>query len=162
MVLSLIERRLVENSHARPRITAIPSTPVKRPMNTPLPTTDSSANQTTHQSRFFARSFLSNVITVRDAVLCLGKFGVAIVMNRGQRISFFHAIADAFVEFEADGVVDAVFFLLAASAQHGERDAKLLAVGARYETAGGTQDVGMQPRCWQALGLVDDALVSAL
>src|SRR6266849_10642416 len=36
MVLSLIERRLVENNHARPKITAMPSTPVKRPIRSPF------------------------------------------------------------------------------------------------------------------------------
>src|SRR5712692_10319515 len=38
-VLSLIARRLVENTHANPRITAMPRTPVHLPMNTP-PTID--------------------------------------------------------------------------------------------------------------------------
>src|SRR5437879_4337818 len=162
MVLSLIDFRFVENTHARPRITAIPSIPVKRPMNTPLQTTDSSANQTAHQCVLFARSFLANVITVRDAVLCFGKLGVAIVMNRSQRFFFFHAIADAFVEFEPDGVIDMVFFFLAAPAKHGQRNAELLTVGVCYKTASRTQDLGMQPRCWQAFGLINDALVSAL
>src|SRR5260370_1165427 len=98
MVLSLIDLRFVENSHARPRITAIPSIPVKRPMNTPLQSSDSSANQTAHQSLLFSRSFCANVITVRDTVLGFGKFGVLIVMNCGQRFFLFHVIANAFVE----------------------------------------------------------------
>src|SRR5579859_4339291 len=48
-------------------------------------------------------------------------------MNCGQRLAFFYAIADTGVEFEPDGVVDAVFFFLAAAAKHGESDAKLVA-----------------------------------
>lgn len=49
------------------------------------------------------------MVTLGDAALGFGKFRVAIVMNRGQRFSFFHAIADALVEFEAHGVIDLVF-----------------------------------------------------
>src|SRR6266567_1282071 len=100
IVLSLMARRSVEKSQASPSITAMPSTPVKRPMNTPLHTANSSANHPAHQRPLLARSFLTDVITVRDAALRFGKFGVAIVMNRGQRFSLFHAIADALVEFE--------------------------------------------------------------
>src|SRR6266481_4867791 len=115
-------------------------------MNTPLQTTDSSANQAAHQRPLFSRSFFANVITLRNASLRFGKFGVAIVMNRGQRFSLFHAVADAFVEFEADAVIDPVFFFFAASAKHGEGDAKLLAVRADNEAAGGTHDVEMLAR----------------
>src|SRR5260370_6490500 len=80
----------------------------------------SSANHAAHKRPLFARSFLTDVITVRDAALRFGKFGVAIVMNCGQRFSFFHAIADALVEFEADAVVDLVFLLFTAFAEPGE------------------------------------------
>src|SRR6266849_6287525 len=161
-VLSLIARRLVENSHAIPRITAMPSTPVKRPMNTPLRTTDASANQAAHQRPLFSRGVFADVITVHDEALCFDKFGVAIVMNRGQRFSLFHAIADPLVEFQADAVIDPVFLFLAASAEHGQRDAKLLAVGAGDESAGGTRYVEMQARGGQTFRLVNDALVAAL
>src|SRR6267378_2257930 len=162
IVLSLMAHRSVEKSQASPRITAMPSTPVKRPMNTPLQTTDSSANHAAHQRPLFARSFFADVITVRDASLRFGKFGAAIVMNRGQRFSLFHAIADPLVEFEPNAVIDLVFLFFAASAEHGERDAKLLAVGADYEAAGGTRHVEMQARGGQALRLVNDAFISAL
>src|SRR5216683_4448416 len=81
MVLSLIARRFVEKSHAAPRITAIPSTPVRRPMNTPLQTADSSANQAAHQRPLLSRSLFANLITLRDAAPRFGKLGVAIVMN---------------------------------------------------------------------------------
>src|SRR5258708_6132453 len=162
MVLSLMARRSVEKSQASPRITAMPSTPVKRPMNTPLQTTYSSANHAPHQRPLFARSFLANLITVRDTALRFGKFGVAIVMNRGQRFSLFHAIADPLVEFEPDAVIDLVFLFFTASAEHGERDAKLLAVGAGDEATGGTRYVEMQARGRQALRLVNDALIAAL
>src|SRR5258706_1005968 len=162
MVLRLMARWSVEKSQASPSITAMPSTPVNRPMNTPLQTTDSSANHAAHQRPLFARSFLANLITVRDAALRFGKFGVAIVMNRGQRFSLFHAIADPLVEFEPDAVIDLVFLLFTASAEHGERDAKLLAVGAGDEAAGGTRHVEMQARGGQALRLVNDAFISAL
>src|SRR6267378_780749 len=162
MVLSLMARRSVEKSQASPSITAMPSTPVKRPMNTPLQTTDSSANHAAHQRPLFARSFLANLITVRDAALRFGKFGVAIVMNRGQRFSLFHAIADPLVEFEPDAVIDPVFFFFAASAKHGEGDAKLLAVRADNEAAGGTHDVEMLARHGKAFRLVYDAFITSL
>src|SRR5713101_2492698 len=162
MVLSLIARRLVENSHANPRITAMPSTPVKRPMNTSLQTTNSSANQAAHQRALFSWGCIADVITIRDEALCFRKLGVAIVMNRGQRFSFFHAITDPLVEFQADAVIDFVLLFLAASAEHGQREAKLLAVRAGDEAAGGTRYVDMKTRGGQAFRLVNDALVSAL
>src|SRR6267143_905101 len=162
MVLSLMARRSVENSQANPRITAMPSTPVKRPMNTPLQSTDSSANQAAHQRPFFPRSFFADVITLRNETLCFGKFSVAIVMNGGQRFSLFHAIADALVEFKPHTVIDFVFLFFAASAEHGERDSKLLAVGAGDKAAGGTRYVEMQARDGQAFRFVNDAFIAAL
>src|SRR5258708_39439893 len=155
-------RRSVEKSQASPRIAAMPSTPVKRPMTTSLQTAISSANHAAHQRPPFARRFLANQITVRDAARRFGKFGVAIVMNCGQRFSFFHAIADPLVEFKADAVIDLVFLLFTASAEHGERDAKLLAIGAGDEAAGGTCDVDVQTRGGQALRLVNDAFIAPL
>src|SRR5258708_23849357 len=155
-------RRSVEKSQASPRIAAMPSTPVKRPMNTSLQTAISSANHAAHQRPPFARRFLANQITVRDAARRFGKFGVAIVMNCGQRFSFFHAIADPLVEFKADAVIDLVFLLFTASAEHGERDAKLLAVGAGNEAPGRTCDVDVQTRGGQALRLVNDAFIAPL
>src|SRR6266849_4598279 len=119
MVLSLMARRLVENSHA-------------------------------------------NLITLRNESLRFAKFGVAIVMNRGQRFSFFHAIADAFVKFEADAVIDLVFLFLAATAERGQRDSKLLAVCSGDESASGTYYLEMQPRRGQAFRLVNDAFIAAL
>src|SRR6266851_8883465 len=162
IVLSLMARRSVEKSQASPSITAMPSTPVKRPINTSLHTANSSANHPAHKRPLLARSFLADVITVRDKALRLGKFGVAIVMNRGQRFSLFHAIADPLVEFQADAVIDLVFLFLAASAEHGEHDAKLLAVRAGDEAAGGTRYVEMQARGGQTLRLVNDSFIAAL
>src|SRR5260370_4966117 len=115
-------------------------------MNTPLQTTDSSANQAAHQRPLFSRSFFANEITLRNESLRFAKFGVAIVMNRGQRFSLFHAIADAFVKFEADAVIDLVFLFLAATAEHGQRHSKLLAVCSGDESASGTYYLEMKPR----------------
>src|SRR6266436_10218512 len=131
-------------------------------MNTPLQTTDSSANQAAHQRPLFSRSFFANEITLRNASLRFAKFGVAIVMNRGQRFSLFHAIADAFVEFEADAVIDLVFLLFTASAEHREGHAKLLAVRADDETAVGTRYVEMQARGGQARGFINNAFIASL
>src|SRR5260370_27233064 len=162
IVLSLMAHRSVEKSQASPRITAMPSTPVKRPMNTPLQTTDSSANHAAHQRPLFARSFFADVITVRDASLRFGKFGAAIVMNRGQRFSLFHAIADPLVEFEPDAVIDLVFLFFTASAVHRDPGAKLLALGAVDESAGGTRYLEMQSRGGQTFRFVNDAFIAAL
>src|SRR6266478_4740042 len=131
-------------------------------MNTPLQTTDSSANQAAHQRPLFSRSFFANVITLRNEPLRFAKFAVAIVMNRGQRFSFFHAIADASVKFEADAVIDLVFLFLAATAERGQRDSKLLAVCSGDESASGTYYLEMQPRRGQAFRLVNDAFIAAL
>src|SRR5713226_9056138 len=61
MVLSLIALRFVENSHANPRITAMPSTPVHLPMNHP-PAIVLRADDPAHQGPFFLRCFFSNEI----------------------------------------------------------------------------------------------------
>src|SRR6266446_4910460 len=131
-------------------------------MYTPLQKTDSSANQAAHQRPLFSRSFFANVITLRNEPLRFAKFGVAIVMNRGQRFSLFHAIADAFVKLEADAVIDLVFLFLAATAEHGQRHAKLLAVCSGDESASGTNYLEMQPRRGQAFRLVNHAFIAAL
>src|SRR5260370_34590445 len=154
--------RSEEKSQASPRITAMPITPVKRPMNNSVHTANSSANHPAHQRLLLERSFLADVITVRDAALRFRKFGVAIVMNRGQRFSLFHAIADPLVEFEAHAVIDLVFLFFAASAEHGERDPKLLAVGAGVEAAGGTRYLEMQACRGQSFRFVNDAFIAAL
>jgi len=109
MVLSLMARRFVENSQAAPRIAAMPSTPVKRPMNTPLQSTESSANQSAHQWPLLSWSFFADVVTLPNEPLRLRKFGVAIVMNCGSGSPLFHSIADPFVEFKPDAVIDLVF-----------------------------------------------------
>src|SRR4029077_19600417 len=131
-------------------------------MNTPLQTTESSANQAAHQWLLFERSLLTDVIALGDAALGFGKFGVAIVVNRGQRFSFFHAIADTLMEFEANGVIDFVFLSFTASAEHGERNAKLFAVGSDDETGGYTRYMEMKARGGKAFRLVNDAFITAL
>src|SRR5712664_185247 len=161
MVLSLMARRSVENSHANPRITAMPSTPVHLPMNSP-PSIDLSADDPVHQGPLFLWRYFANEIAAGNERFRFAKFGVAIVMNRGQRFSVFHAIADPLVEFEPHAVIDLVFLFFTASAEHGERDAKLLAVGADDKTTGGTRYVEMQPRGGQALRLFNDAFIAPL
>jgi len=88
--------------------------------------------------------------------------GVAIEMNGRQGLSLFHAIANALVKFEADAVINQVFLLFAASAEHGKRNAELLAVRSCDEAGGGTCYVEIQARDGQAFRLVNDALVSTL
>src|SRR5258708_28605797 len=117
----------------------MPSTPVKRPMSTPLQTMDSSANQAPHQKPFFQRRFFANDIAAGDELFRFAEFSVLVEMNGGQGLSLFHAIAYAFVEFEADAVINFVFLLFAAASQHGERNAELLTVHAGDEAAGPTR-----------------------
>src|SRR5229473_1929475 len=105
-------------------------------MDTPLQKIGSSANQAAHQWPLFFGSFFADVVTLRNELLRFGKFGVAIVMNRGQRFSLFHAVPDPFVELKSDAVIDLVFLFLAASAEHGESDSKLRAISADNVAAG--------------------------
>src|SRR5260370_36421217 len=161
MVLSLIARRFVENSHANPRIMAMPSTPVHLPMSNP-PAIDSGADEPANQGLLFPSRTLADEIAAGNQRFRFCKFGTAIVMNGGQRFADFHAIADALVKFEAHAVIDLVFLLLAATAQQGERDSKLFTVRAGDEAAGGTCYVDMQTRGGQAFRLFNDAFIAAL
>src|SRR5260370_37416992 len=91
----------------------------------------------------FLRPAVTDEIVSGDERLRFGQSGVVIVMNCGQRFGFFHAVADALVEFEPDAMIDLVLFFLAAAAKHGQHDAKLLAVGASDVAAARTRYMGM-------------------
>ena len=58
-------------------------------------------------------------------------------MNCGQGFAFFYAVADAFVKFEADGVVDGVLLFFAAATKGGERGAELFAICAGTKPVAG-------------------------
>ncbi len=130
-------------------------------MNHP-PAIDLDADDPAHQGPLFLRRIFANEIAAGNERLRFGKFGVAIVMNRGQRFSLFHTITDPLMEFEAHAVIDLVFFFFTASAEHGERDSKLLAVGASDEAATRTRYLEMQARGGQAFWLVNDAFITSL
>src|SRR5947207_4118494 len=66
----------------------MPSTPVHLPMNHP-PAIDLGADDPAHQWPLFLRRIFANEIAAGNERLRFGKFGVAIVMNRGQRFSLF-------------------------------------------------------------------------
>jgi len=83
-------------------------------------------------------------------------------MNCGERLAFFYAIADAFVKFEADGVVDGVFLFFAAAAEGSESGAQLFAICGGEEAGGETCDVGFGLRLREKLRVVNDTLVAAL
>ena len=53
-------------------------------------------------------------ITRQNLLLRFSQTCVGIVMDCGQRFAFFHAVANALVEFQADARVDLVFLLFAA------------------------------------------------
>ena len=65
-------------------------------------------------------------------------------MNCDETFAFFYAVADAFVEFEADGVIDSVFLFFAAAAEHGKSRAKLFAIRCGNEAGGRTCDIGIE------------------
>ena len=83
-------------------------------------------------------------------------------MNCDERLAFFYAIADAFVEFEADSVVDGVFLFFAAAAESGESGAKLFAVYRGEEACGGAEDIGAGLGLREKPRIIDDTLVTAL
>ena len=76
--------------------------------------------------------------------------------------AFFHGVADAFVKFEAYAGIDRVFFLFAAAAEHGQRDAELLALRGGDVAVGAGGDIGVRARAGQAAVVVDHARVAAL
>src|SRR6266704_5410095 len=114
------------------------------------------------ERRFFLKPAVTDEIVAGDERLRFGQSGVVIVMNCGQRFGFFHAVADALVEFEPDAMIDLVFLFLAAAAEDGQRDAKLLAVGASDVAAARTRYIGMEPCLPQALRLINHAFVAPL
>src|ERR1700688_5160822 len=114
-VLSLMARRSVEKRYARPSIVSRPSTPVKRPMRGPLsafcrtdyaervrkksPPPALSPDNAPNEWESFARRDFADFVAGSDETLCLSQLCAAIVMNCGERLAFFYAVADAFVKF---------------------------------------------------------------
>src|SRR5271168_1114114 len=160
----------------------MPSSPTKRPMRCPLSVAsgsllpksllrkprcitklhESSSQDTANERALFARGGFADRVAGGDQGAGFGQPGVAIVMNCCQRFVFFDGIADTLVEFEADGVVDLVFFFFAAAAEDGEGDSELFAVGAGDEARSGAGNNGAHASAGEELGLVDYALVTAL
>src|SRR5712692_8276200 len=112
------------------------------------------AQNVTDQRPLFPWWVLSDMIATRNQALGFRQLGVAIVMNCGERFALFHAGTDALVEFESYAVIDLVFLLLTAAAEHGERDAEALAVGPRNEAPGSARHIHMEPRLRETLRLV--------
>ena len=83
-------------------------------------------------------------------------------MNCDERLAFFYAVADAFVKFEADGVVDGVFLFFAAAAEGGESGTKLFAICGGEEACGQAGDKGAGTGLGEEFGVVNDTLVAAL
>src|SRR5580704_14574730 len=155
-----------------------PSTPVKRPIRGPLSVSteqlssvqvtakspasplnpDNAANE---REPFPWRNF-ADFVAGGDEALRFGQLCAAIVMNCDERLAFFYAVTDAFVKFEADGVVNGVFLFFAAAAEGGESGAKLFAICGGEEAGGGAEDVGAGLGLREEFGVVDDPLVAAL
>src|SRR6202023_1631380 len=90
------------------------------------------------------------------------KARIGIVANGRKRFAFLDAMADALVKLQTDGVIDGVFFLLATAAENGKRNAELLAVGAGDVAGGWASNVEMIAGLGQSMGLIDDAVITAL
>src|SRR5208282_2313603 len=91
------------------------------------------AQNATNQRPFFAWHRVADFKAVGDEALRFGQLCAAIVMNCDQGFAFFYAVADALVKFEADGVVDGVFFFLAATPKSGQSGAELFTIGRHDE-----------------------------
>src|SRR5580693_1680606 len=102
--------------------------PALRPENAP------------NERQLFARRQFADLIAVRDKALRFDQLCAAIVMNCDETVAFFYAVTDAFVEFEADGVIDTVFLFLAAAAERGKSRAKLFAIRCRDKAHGWAGD----------------------
>src|ERR1700730_7844361 len=122
----------------------------------------SSAENLPNKRALLARCFCAEIVAAGDEALGFRELGVVIVVDGGERVAFFHGVADALAEFEADAVVDGVFFFCATAAEHGEGDAELLAVRSRDEAGVFTGYVEVETRLGQAAGFVDHPIVSAL
>ena len=81
-----------------------------------------------NERQLFARLASADFVAGCDQALRLSQLSAAIVMNCGEPLAFFYAVADAFVEFEADGVVDGVFLFFTPPTKRGEGRAKLFAI----------------------------------
>src|ERR1700676_1855045 len=175
-VLSLMALRSVEKRYARPSIVSRPSTPLKRPMRGPLSAKQVYSEQVKPQSltpmlgpdnapnereAFPGRDF-ADFVAGSDETPRLGQLCAAIVMNCDERLAFFYAVADAFVEFEADGVVNGVFLFFAAAAEGCERSTKLLAIRCGDESRGRARDIRVGTGSRKKLRVVNNALVATL
>jgi len=78
-----------------------------------------------------------------DKLAGLGKAGVGVVVDGGQGFAGADGVADAFVEFEADGVVDEIVFLPTAAFEDGEGNAEVAAVCGGDEAGSRAGDVKM-------------------
>src|SRR5262249_37172319 len=88
----------------------------------------SGANQAAYQ--FFVRLLLlADVEAFCNALFRFAKLRVGVVVDGYQRLAGGDAVADARVKLQSHAGIDRVFLLLAASAEHRQRDAKFHAVG---------------------------------
>src|SRR5690242_8043148 len=140
----------------------MPSTPVNRPMNAPdlrshAPNATqnrthrkiSGAEDATNQRTRSMRSLRADEEVGSDEIASFLQPVGGIVVDCREGVSCFYAVADALVEFQADGVIDRVFLFLAAAAKDGERDPELLGVRAGDEACGWTGDVNAGTRLRQ-------------
>src|ERR1700693_4143490 len=74
-------------------------------------------NDSSYQwSRRLPTTVLIDHKAFRHQILGFCQLGVAIVMNCSQRFAYFYLLADAFVEFQAHGMINPVFLSFPATA----------------------------------------------
>ena len=83
-------------------------------------------------------------------------------MNRDHFFVLFHAVADAFVKFQSDAVIDLVFFPFPAAPEHGQRCAKVFTIRSGKVSRTRGSNFRVKPRLRQAVRFIHDARVSSL
>src|SRR5579859_212457 len=114
IVLSLIALRSVEKNQASPRITAMPRIPVNRPMQAPSTSVQKNKNRSSLReginqqdlcadhaaNQFLLRDFrIAENESARDSRFRLVELPGGIVMDRHQRFTLLHAVANPLVKF---------------------------------------------------------------
>src|SRR5437870_11094751 len=148
-----------------------PSNPTNLPIRSPSsfscfnrckPGATLCADDAAHQWPFFLRCALANHIAAANKILRFGKFGVAIVMNRDHFFVLFHAVADAFVKFQSDAVIDLVSFPFPAAPEHGQRCAKVFTIRSGKVSRTRASNFRVKPRLRPAGRFMHAASVSSL
>src|SRR5579859_530060 len=109
-----------------------------------------------------ARRSFADLIAGGDETPRFRQLCSVIVMNCYERLAFFYTVANAFVKFEADSVVDTVFLFFTTTAKGGKGGPELLAICCADKACGRTGNTGVVASLREQERVVDDAFVTAL